>query len=54
MKMEDIVVIGNMIDSLSALRDVEEEEIINNLIGLLWDEEEAGELKEFISQRNNK
>jgi hypothetical protein len=50
MKMEDIVVICNMIDSLSVLRDVEEDEIINNLIGLLWDEEEAGELKDYFNR----
>lgn len=50
MKLNTISYISEYINNICAhLEDVTPEEIIDALTGIAWDEEEAGEIKEYES-----
>jgi hypothetical protein len=48
MKLNKIIILQNAIEEIAVQTDTTTDEIINNLIGFCWDEEDAGQLKDSL------
>jgi hypothetical protein len=52
MTKQEMITIHNSVSTLANVRDADKNEIIDLLTGYLWDEEEAGAIKMFETERS--